>query len=118
MPARFFPICVSICNVPLDREIKEMIEGVIEGDLAAPKVPKARVPKLKKTWKCDHAHDFLYGHRVGYYKGLAEGMMLERNKRQLSTEEDGEVFELTERHAASLRRYFAYYKQRRRQTKK
>ena len=102
----------------LDKDILEMMQSVIESDLAAPKVPKERIPKLKKTWKCDHAHDFLYGHRAGYYKGLAEGMMIERHRRQLSEEENNEVFELTDRHAARLRRYFAYYKERRKQTKK
>ncbi len=102
----------------LDKEIREIIEGTIERDLAAPKVPKARVPKLKKTWKCDHAHDFLYGHRVGYYKGLAEGVTIGKYKRQLSVEEDKEVFEITDRYAARLRSYFAYYKQRRKSKKK
>jgi hypothetical protein len=104
--------------VALDKDILEIIEGVIEGDLAAPKVPKERVPKLRKTWKCDHAHDFLYGHRAGYYKGLAEGMMIERHRRQLSDDENDEIFELTSSHAARLRRYFAHYKERSRQTKK
>ncbi|HEX6068092.1 MAG TPA: hypothetical protein VFZ05_04750 [Nitrososphaera sp.] len=98
--------------MPLDRDIRETIESVIESDLAAPKVPKDRVPKLKKTWKCDNAHDFLYGHRAGYYKGLAEGMVIERHRRQLAAEEDEEVFTITRSHAASLRRYFAYYKQK------
>jgi hypothetical protein len=104
--------------VPLDRDIREIIQSVIESDLAAPKVPKERVLRLKKTWKCENAHDFLYGHRAGYYKGLAEGIMIERHRRQLLPDEDDEVFELTVAHAARLRRYFAYYKQRRRQTKK
>lgn len=99
--------------VPLDRDIREMIESAVEGDLAAPKVPKERVPRLKKTWKCDSAHDFLYGHRAGYYKGLAEGMVLERHGRQLAADEDDEVFAITSAHAARLRRYFAHYKQRR-----
>lgn len=104
--------------MPLDRDIREIIESVIEGDLAAPKVPRERVPKLKKTWKCKHVPDFLYGHRAGYYKGLAEGMMIERYRRQLSDEESNEVFELTDRHGTRLRRYFAYYRERRRHTKK
>lgn len=106
--------------MPLDRDIKEMIEHVIESDLAAPKVSKERVPRLMRMWKCDHAHDFLYGHRVGYYKGLAEGIMIERKKRVLLDDEDDDVFHLTHSHASCLRRYFAYYKKssRRRHTKK
>jgi hypothetical protein len=87
---------------------------VIENDLAAPKVPKKRVPKLKSVWKCDHAHDFLYGHRAGYYKGLAEGFMLERHKRELTQDEENEIFEIIEPYTRGLRRYFAYYKEKQR----
>jgi hypothetical protein len=96
----------------LDGDIINIIETVIENDLIAPKVPKKRVPKLKHVWKCQHAHDFLYGHRLGYYKGLAEGMVLERYKRQLSTEEDDELFKVVEGYTRDLRKYFAYYKDR------
>ena len=98
----------------LDRDIRELIETVIENDLTAPKVPKKRVPKLKRVWKCDHAHDFLYGHRAGYYKGLAEGLMLERHKRELTEDEDNEIFEIIEPYTRGLRQYFAYYKEKRR----
>jgi hypothetical protein len=98
----------------LDSDIVEIIESVIKNDLAAPRVPKKRVPKLKHVWKCQYAHDFLYGHRVGYYKGLAEGIILERYRRQLSTEEDNEVFEIIRPYVQELRTYFAYYKDRRR----
>jgi len=80
--------------------------------MRAPKVPKTRVPKLKRLWRCKEAGDFLYGHRVGYYKGLAEGIILERYKRQLSEEEDNEVFEIIRSHTTTLRKYFAYYKDR------
>jgi hypothetical protein len=88
------------------------VQTVIESDLAAPKVPKNRVPKLKKIWKCDHAHDFLYGHRAGYYKGLAEGLMLERHKRELTQGEEDEIFKIIEPYTKSLREYFAYYKKK------
>jgi hypothetical protein len=44
---------------------------------------------------------------------LAEGMVLERYRRQLSIEEDNEVFEIVERYTRKLRKYFAYYKDRR-----
>ena len=98
--------------MPLDSEIRNIIGMVIENDLAAPKVPKKRLPKLKQTWKCDYAHDFLYGHRIGYYKGLAEGMVLERHKRQLSEDEDNEVFEIVNSYTTGLRKYFAYYKRK------
>ena len=98
----------------LDKDIKDTVEAAIENDLSAPKVPKKRVPKLKCVWKCEHAYDFLYGHRVGYYKGLAEGLVLERYRRQLTEHEDNEVFEITESHARGLRKYFAYYKVKRR----
>jgi hypothetical protein len=101
----------------LDNDIRNIIKAVIENDLAAPKVPKKRVPKLKRTWKCHHVHDFLYGHRVGYYKGLAEGMILERYRRQLSKEEDNEVFEIVQPQIKVLRKYFAYYKDTRTRTK-
>jgi hypothetical protein len=96
--------------VPLDKDIVEMIQSVIEGDLAAPKVPMERLPNLKKTWKCEYAQDFLYGHRAGYYKGLAEGMAIERYRRRLLPDEDNHVFELTIMYASKLRGYFAYYK--------
>lgn len=102
----------------MDYDIKNIIEAVIENDVAAPKVPKKRVPKLKRIWKCHQAHDFLYGHRVGYYKGLAEGMILERYRRQLSKEEDNEVFEIVQPHIKVLRKYFAYYKEKRHTYKK
>lgn len=98
--------------MPLDSDVKNIIETVIENDLAAPKVPKTRVPKLKKTWKCDHAHDFLYGHRVGYYEGLAEGIVLERHRRLLTEDEDKEVFEIIGPYAKGLRKYFSYYKRK------
>jgi hypothetical protein len=97
----------------LDGDILNIIETVIENDLTAPKVPKKRVPKLKHIWKCQNAPDFLYGHRVGYYKGLVEGMVLERYRRQLSSEEDDEVFEIVVQYTRELRKYFAYYKDRR-----
>ncbi|MEP0826657.1 MAG: hypothetical protein HRF40_14365 [Nitrososphaera sp.] len=100
--------------MPLDRDIRNIIETVIENDLVAPKVPKNRVPKLKRTWKCDHPYDFLYGHRIGYYKGLAEGMVLERHRRQLAQEEDDEIFEIVEPYTRGLRKYFSYYKHKRR----
>lgn len=112
LPSKVFPAPGRYSGVPLDSDIRETIEKVIEGDLAAPKVPRERLPRLKKTWKCDSAYDFLYGHRAGYYRGLAEGMVLERHRRQLVSDEDGEVFAITSAHAARLRRYFAYYKQR------
>ena len=101
----------------LDNDIGNIIKAVIENDLAAPKVPKKRVPKLKRIWKCKQVHDFLYGHRAGYYKGLAEGMILERYRRQLSKEEDNEVFETIQPYIEVLRKYFAYYKDTRRRTK-
>ena len=101
----------------VDEDIKNIIEAVIENDMAAPKVPKKRVPKLKRIWKCNQVPDFLYGHRVGYYKGLAEGMILERYRRQLSTEEDNEVFEIVQPYIEVLRKYFAYYKDTHRRTK-
>lgn len=44
--------------MPLDKDVRNIIETVIENDLAAPKVPKRRVPKLKRTWKLEHAYDF------------------------------------------------------------
>lgn len=113
-------ICVRVyvyLHVTLDDDIRNIIEAVIENDMAAPKVPKKRVPKLKRIWKCHQVPDFLYGHRVGYYKGLAEGMILERYRRQLSKEEDNEVFEIVQPHIKVLRKYFAYYKDTRRGTK-
>ena len=97
-------------HMTLDDDIRNIIEAVIENDMAAPKVPKKRVPKLKRIWKCQQVHEFLYGHRVGYYKGLAEGMILERYRRRLSEEEDNEVFEIVQPHIKVLRKYFAYYK--------
>ena len=109
-------VCVYL-HVTLDDDIRNIIEAVIENDMAAPKVPKKRVPKLKRIWKCHQVHDFLYGHRAGYYKGLAEGMILERYRRQLSKEEDNEVFEIVQPHIKALRKYFAYYKDTRRRTK-
>jgi hypothetical protein len=99
--------------MPLDSDIRNLVETVIENDLAAPKVPKSRVPKLKKAWKCDHAHDFLYGHRIGYYKGLAEGMVLERHRRQLAEDEDSEVFRIVRPYTRGLRKYFSHYKAKR-----
>ena len=101
-------------HMPLDKDIRNMVKAAIENDLAAPKVPKNRVPKLKDVWKCEHAGDFLYGHRVGYYKGLAEGFVLERYRRQLTEGEDSEVFGIVEPYARGLREYFAYYKKKRR----
>lgn len=98
--------------MPLDADIKDVVKTTIEGDLQAPKVPRERVPRLKKVWRCDGAHDFLYGQRAGYYAGLAEGLVLERYKRQLSEEETEEVFQLVEPYLNGLRRYFAYYKAR------
>jgi hypothetical protein len=97
----------------LDSDIRKIIEAVIENDMVAPKIPKTRVPKLKHIWKCNQVPDFLYGHRVGYYKGLAEGMILERYRRQLTKEEDNEVFEIVSSYIKVLRKYFAYYKDRR-----
>lgn len=99
--------------LPLDEDIKKMLAAVIEGDLAAPKVPKERVPKLRKVWKCDSAYDFLYGDRTGYYKGLAEGFMLERYKRQLSDGEVDEIYGIILQYAGQMRKYFAYYKEKR-----
>jgi hypothetical protein len=96
----------------LDTDIRKFIENVIESDMAAPKVPKSRVPKLQRVWRCKHVDDFLYGHRVGYYKGLAEGMILERYRRQLFEEEDDEIFEIVQSYIKILRKYFAYYKDR------
>lgn len=97
----------------LDSDIRDILEAVIGNDLAAPRVPKERVPKLRRIWKCQQAHDFLYGHRVGYYKGLAEGIILERYRRQLSNEEDNEIFEIVQIYTKALRKYFSYYKDRR-----
>jgi hypothetical protein len=103
----------SLLIFTLDSDLRDILEAVIENDLAAPRVPKERVPKLRRIWKCQHAHDFLYGHRVGYYKGLAEGVILERYRRQLSNEEDNEIFEIVQLYTKALRKYFSYYKDRR-----
>jgi hypothetical protein len=97
----------------LDADIRNILEAVIENDLAASRVPKERVPKLRRIWKCQHASDFLYGHRVGYYKGLAEGIILERYQRQLSNEEDDEIFKIVQLYTKALRKYFSYYKRQR-----
>jgi hypothetical protein len=97
----------------LDTDIRNILQVVIENDLAAPRVPKERVPKLRRIWKCQQVPDFLYGHRVGYYKGLAEGIILERYRRQLSDEEDDEIFEIVQLYAKALRKYFSYYKDKR-----
>jgi hypothetical protein len=105
-------ICLDI-HLPiltLDTDIRNILETVIENDLGAPKVPKERVPKLRHVWKCKQVQDFLYGHRVGYYKGLAEGMILERYRRQLSDEEDDEIFEIVQVYTKALRKYFSHYK--------
>jgi hypothetical protein len=102
----------------LDSDIAGLVRAAIENDLKAPKVPKERVPKLKKVWRCDGAHDFLYGQRAGYYAGLAEGMMLDRHRRQLTEGEADEVFEILQPYLAHLRRYFAYYKKPSAHTKK
>ncbi|MEO9363185.1 MAG: hypothetical protein ABI348_04720 [Nitrososphaera sp.] len=104
--------------MPLDGDIKNMIEAVIESDLQAPKVPKSRVPRLKKMWKCTSAYDFLYGQRAGYYTGLAEGLVLERHRRQLTQEEQDEVFATIEPYTKGLRGYFAYYKKPAKRDKK
>ena len=96
--------------ITLDDDIRNIIEAVIENDMAAPKVPKKRVPKLKRIWNCHQVPDFLYGHRIGYYKGLAEGMILERYRRRLSEQEDNEVFEIVQPYIKVLTKYFAYYK--------
>ena len=95
----------------LDSDIIQLVHAAIENDLKVPRVPKERVPKLKKVWKCDGAHDFLYGQRAGYYAGLAEGMMLDRHGRQLTEGESEEVFEVLQPYLARLRRYFVYYRQ-------
>lgn len=105
-------------DMPLDADIKSMIKAVIESDLQAPKVPKSRVPKLERVWKCTSAHDFLYGQRAGYYTGLAEGIVMERHKRQLTQEEQDEVFAAIEPYTKDLRGYFAHYKSARREKKK
>ena len=97
----------------LDIDIRNILETVIENDLGAPKVPKERVSKLRRVWKCKQVPDFLYGHRVGYYKGLAEGMILERYLRQISDEEDDEIFKIVQLHTKALRKYFSYYKDKR-----
>jgi hypothetical protein len=94
----------------LDTDIRRILQETIESDLAAPKVSKERVPRLKKVWKCDSASDFLYGQRAGYYTGLAEGLVLERRKRQLTEGEQEEVFELLAPYLPRLRRYFAHYR--------
>lgn len=96
----------------MDADIKKTVETVIQTDLAAPKVPKDRLPKLRKIWKCDSAFDFLYGNRAGYYTGLAEGLMIERHQRTLTEEENEEIFQMIEPYTKSLRRYFAYYRVR------
>ncbi len=98
----------------MDSDIRNIVRTVIENDLSAPRVPKERVPKLRRIWKCQQAHDFLYGHRVGYYKGLAEGIILERYQRQLSNEEDNEIFEIVQVYTKALRKYFSYYKEKKR----
>ena len=38
--------------------------------------------------------------------------MLERYERQLTEDEDCEVFDVSDKNAKDLRRYFAYYKER------
>jgi hypothetical protein len=96
----------------LDADIRRILQETIENDLVAPKVPKERVPKLKKVWKCTSASDFLYGQRVGYYTGLAEALVLERRGRQLTEGEQEEVFELLVPYLPKLRRYFSYYKKK------
>lgn len=96
----------------LDSDIKGLLQATIEADLAAPKVPRERVPKLKKVWRCDSASDFLYGQRAGYNAGMAEGIMLERRGRQLTEEEAEEVFGTIAPYLGRLRRYFSYYRPR------
>ena len=94
----------------IDASIKNTIVIAIEHDLKAPKVPKNRVPKLKRVWKCESAYDFLYGQRVGYYTGLAEGIILERYRRQLTVREQEALFFVIAPYTKHLRKYFAFYK--------
>lgn len=98
--------------MPLDDEVTDTVRAAIESDLQAPRAPRKRMPKLKKVWKGDSASDFLYGHRVGYYAGLVEGLMIERHKRVLTAEEAEEAFELVKPYLKDLRKYFSYYKAR------
>ena len=98
--------------MPLDDDIIDTMRAAIESDLQAPKAPKERLPKLRKVWRCDSASDFLYGHRTGYYAGLAEGLMIERHKRVLTAEEAEEAFQLVEPHLRGLRKYFSHYRSR------
>ena len=101
----------------LDKDIRNIVELAIENDLQAPKVSKKWVPKLKQVWKREHIHDFLYGHGIGYYKGLVEGLMLERHRHQLSDDEANNVDEIIKLYARGLRKYFVYYKEERKRKK-
>ena len=55
---------------------------------------------------------FWYGQRVGYYTGLAEGLVLQRRSRQMTEGEQQEVYEIIEQYLPGLRRYFAHYRPR------
>lgn len=49
---------------------------------------------------------------------MVEGLVLERYRRQLTEDEDNEVFEIIERYTNGLRKYFSYYKPKHRNRRK
>ncbi|WP_187147712.1 hypothetical protein [Candidatus Nitrososphaera gargensis] len=49
---------------------------------------------------------------------MVEGLVLERYRRQLTEDEDNEVFEIIERYTNGLRKYFSYHKPKHRNRRK
>jgi hypothetical protein len=72
------------------------------------KVPKKRVLMLKRICKCEHAYDFVYGHRTDFHKGFA-GHGVEKVQTAADQERGNQAFEIIEPWATGLRKYFTYY---------
>ncbi len=94
----------------LDRQFRKEFEEIIE-DYISIKTDQKHTPRLNKIWKIEHNEfEFLYGETIGYLTGMASGMIIGQYKRDVSTDETNEIFEIVESYASKIRESLNVYK--------
>lgn len=87
----------------LDNDFRRKLENIIDDYLSIP-IDPSYLPRLKQIWRIEgHEYEFLYGESIGFLTGIASGMIIEKFGRDVTDDENNEIFEIVESHARRIR---------------
>ena len=91
----------------LDADVRNELIRLMNQFLEMEKEAPEQAAQAWKIWKTENIYQFIYGHWIGYFTGLSEGIIQGRYKRDLSFDERNEIIKLVEEFAPKLREYLA-----------